>query len=163
MYTGTELSPGPRLSWVIKLQLNSRTSDSLWKGNGGVGRRRQGWQTALRESLRSFWGGKRGTLLVVSLFVSQGRLSLHLLTLWEAQVEPRLHPGGAGTRVWPQELEGAGDLESDRPGPYQFYHLGPVTLWEGETSPAQVPQLLQGSGERMEARGRHERCMQKVQ
>lgn len=108
-------------------------------------------------------GGKRGTLLVVSLFVSQGRLSLHLLTLWEAQVEPRLHPGGAGTRVWPRELEGARDLESDRPGPYQFYHLGPVILWEGETSPAQVPQLLQGSGERMEARGWHERCTQKVQ
>lgn len=37
--------------------------------------------------------GGQGILLVVSLFVSQARLSLHLLTLWEAQVG--LHPGGA--------------------------------------------------------------------
>lgn len=41
-------------------------------------------------------GGSRGILLVVSLFVSQGKLNLHLLTLWEAQVGPGLHPGLAG-------------------------------------------------------------------
>lgn len=47
---------------------------------------------------------RRGILLVVSLFVSQGGWSLHLLTLWEAQVESELYP----RRCWEGEpgLEG---------------------------------------------------------
>lgn len=58
-----------------------------------------GWAVGISEKLPS---GRRGILLVVSLFVSQGGLSLHLLTLWEAQVESGLYPGGVGkeSRGW---------------------------------------------------------------
>lgn len=52
-----------------------------------------GGAVGISEKLPS---GRTGILLVVSLFVSQGRLSLHLLTLWEAQVEPGLYSGGVG-------------------------------------------------------------------
>lgn len=66
--------------------------------------------------------GGEGILLVVFLFVSQAKLSLHLLTLWEAQVGPGPHPGG--------DKEGQSDHGSWREheiqsqtGPYRLYHL----------------------------------------
>ena len=72
-------------------------------------------------------------LLVVSLFVSQGRLSLHLLTPWEAQVGPGLHPGrGLQEGARDESLvTGAEGSRRFRPGPYQLHHLQPVTLSEG--------------------------------
>ena len=96
-------------------------------------------------------------LLVVSLFVSQGRLSLHLLTLWEALVGPGLHPGrGLQEGARDESLvTGAEGSRRFRPGPYQLHHLQPVTLSEGLTS-------LQGSGERMEAKGQHEQRTKRV-
>lgn len=67
-------------------------------------------------------------LLVVSLFASQGRLSLHLLTLWEAQVGPGLHPGrGLQEGARDESLvTGAEGSRSFRPGPYQLHHPQPA-------------------------------------
>ena len=75
---------------------------------GGTGRLAGLW-----ESLRSFGVGGEGIVLVVSLFVSQARLSLHLLTLCEAQAEPGLHREGPRATACRWELERARDSESD--------------------------------------------------
>ena len=78
-------------------------------------------------------------LLVVSLFVSQGRLSLHLLTLWEAQVGPGLHPGRGLQEGARHEslVTGAEGSRRFRPGPYPLHRVQPVTL-RGLDQPARI-------------------------
>lgn len=134
----------PRLGCVIKLQLNFSTSETQWQeiGRWEAG---GGWQAVgISEKLPS---GRTGILLVVSLFVSQGSWSLHLLTLWEVQAEPGLYPGGVGRRA-----RAGGSVRFQVRQAWPLYHLRLVPLSKGDASPAQVTQLLQGSGAAMEAR-----------
>ena len=121
------------------------------EGKWGGGRPEAGLTGCVVRIAAKLQGGRRGILLVLSLFVSQGSLSLHLLTLWEAQVGPGRHSGGA------LGAGGGRRFQVRQAWPYQFYHLrGARPVSEGENSPAQGTQPLQSSGERREVRGQQE-------